>query len=77
MRVRRGITTDIARTGVKSDEQANAEILALDLAISSTTSQMANFVSTLNRLEYAAENLTNISQNISTSRSRILDADYA
>ena len=77
MRVRRGITTDIARTGVKSDKQANAEILALDLAISSTTSQMANFVSTLNRLEYAAENLTNISQNISTSRSRILDVDYA
>ena len=77
VRVGRGITTDIARTGIKSDEQANAAILALDLAISSTTSQMANFGSALNRLEYAADNLTNVSQNVSASRSRILDADYA
>ena len=30
-----------------------------------------------NRLEYAADNLANISQNTSASRSRILDADYA
>ena len=77
VRVGRGITTDIARTGIKSDEQANAAILALDLAILSTTSQMANFGSALSRLEYAADNLTNVSQNVSASRSRILDADYA
>ena len=32
---------------------------------------------TINRLNYAADNLTNISQNASESRSRIEDTDYA
>jgi flagellin len=31
----------------------------------------------INRLTYAADNLSNISQNTSESRSRILDTDYA
>jgi flagellin len=31
----------------------------------------------VNRLTYAGDNLTNVSQNTSESRSRILDADYA
>ena len=31
----------------------------------------------INRLEYAADNLANVSQNTSASRSRVLDADYA
>ena len=39
--------------------------------------QRATFGASLNRLEYAADNLANVSQNTSASRSRILDADYA
>ena len=35
------------------------------------------FGAATNRLEYAADNLANVSQNASASRSRILDADYA
>jgi flagellin len=31
----------------------------------------------MNRLEYAADNLTNVAQNSAAARSRILDADYA
>jgi flagellin len=31
----------------------------------------------VNRLTSAADNLTNISQNLSASRSRVLDTDYA
>ena len=31
----------------------------------------------INRLEFAVDNLTNISINTSTARSRILDTDYA
>jgi len=31
----------------------------------------------INRLTYAADNLTNVSQNTTASRSRILDTDYA
>ena len=33
--------------------------------------------STINRLNYAADNLSNVSMNTSASRSRILDTDYA
>ena len=31
----------------------------------------------MNRLEYAADNLTNIAQNTEAARSRILDTEYA
>ena len=32
---------------------------------------------TVNRIEYTADNLANVSQNAAASRSRIQDADYA
>jgi flagellin len=49
----------------------------LDAAIGGLNTQRATFGAAMNRLEYAVDNLTNVSQNASASRSRILDADYA
>tara|TARA_B100000787_G_scaffold107864_1_gene80125 strand:- start:204 stop:458 length:255 start_codon:yes stop_codon:yes gene_type:complete len=49
----------------------------LDTAIAAVNTQRASFGATVNRLEYASDNLANVSQNTSASRSRILDADYA
>jgi flagellin len=49
----------------------------LDVAIRRVNNHLATIGATLNRLEYAADNLSNISQNVSASRSRVLDADYA
>ena len=49
----------------------------LDTAIARLDAHRATLGATINRLEYAADNLTNVSQNTSASRSRILDADYA
>ena len=46
-------------------------------AISRIDVQRAKFGAAINRLEYAADNLANVSQNTSASRSRVLDADYA
>ena len=40
-------------------------------------SQRASFGASINRLEHASDNLANVSQNTSASRSRVLDADYA
>ena len=37
----------------------------------------STFGATINRLEYAVDNLTNIAQNTEAARSRILDTDYA
>ena len=39
--------------------------------------QRSSFGATINRLEYAVDNLTNIAQNTEAARSRILDTDYA
>jgi len=49
----------------------------LDRVISRVDAHRATLGATINRLEYAADNLSNVSQNTSASRSRILDADYA
>jgi len=49
----------------------------LDTAISGVNTQRATFGASMNRLAYAVDNLTNVSQNASASRSRIMDANYA
>ena len=54
-----------------------AILTTLTYAISRIDVQRAKFGAAINRLEYAADNLANISQNTSASRSRVLDADYA
>ena len=77
VRVSRGVTADTARTGIATAEQANAAINGANDALVAVASQRAAFGAATNRLEYAADNLANVSQNASASRSRILDADYA
>jgi flagellin len=49
----------------------------LDNALTRLNAHRATLGATLNRLEYAADNLANVSQNTLASRSRVLDADYA
>ena len=49
----------------------------IDTAIARVSGHRATLGATINRLEYAADNLTNISQNSRAARSRILDTDYA
>ena len=56
---------------------ANTNIGYIETALTALNTQRAIFGAAINRLEYAADNLANVSQNTSASRSRILDADYA
>jgi flagellin len=49
----------------------------LDKAIKAVDTDRATFGATMNRLTYAIDNLSNISQNAQASRSRIMDTDYA
>jgi len=49
----------------------------IDTALARVSSHRATLGATINRLEYAVDNLANVSQNTAASRSRILDADYA
>ena len=69
--------TDISAIKIDTDADANAAIASLDTAINGINAQRATFGAGMNRLEYAVDNLTNVSQNAAASRSRIEDADYA
>ena len=68
---------DIADLNVLTQATSNTSVSTLDVAISSVNQARAEIGSVINRLTYAADNLTNVSQNAEASRSRILDTDYA
>ncbi len=56
---------------------ANQAIVAIDAAIETISKSQANSGALNNRMDYIVNNLSEASQNISASRSRILDTDYA
>jgi len=58
-------------------EDAQGILAELDAAIEYVDAFRSDLGSKINRLTYAADNLTSISTNTSASRSRIMDTDYA
>ena len=64
-------------TQIKTQAGANLAIARLDNAMANVDQELAVYGSIMNRLTYAGDNLTNVSQNTSFSRSRVLDTDYA
>ena len=71
--------TATASTGIalSSAASASAAIATIDSAINTVNSQRATIGASINRMTYAVDNITNISSNISASRSTIMDTDYA
>ena len=55
----------------------SAVIATLDAALTNVNEKRSDYGAAINRLEYTADNLANVAQNTSASRSRILDTDYA
>lgn len=64
-------------TDITTQANANIAIGRVDNAIKAVDKERATMGAVMNRLTYAADNLTNVSQNTSASRSQILDTDYA
>jgi len=62
---------------ITSQSFSNTAISGLDKAMIKVNEARAEIGAVINRLNYAADNLANISMNTSESRSRILDTDYA
>ena len=62
-------------TGMGSD--FDAALNNIDNAISGVATQRATFGATMNRLEYAVDNLASVSLATATARGRIEDANYA
>jgi flagellin len=70
-------TLGVDALDVTDIENSQASIQLIDDAIAMVDEARADYGAKINRLNYAADNLTNVSQNTSASRSRIQDTDYA
>jgi len=68
---------DIDSDVITSKAAADTAIDNLDSAIEFVSQERATMGATINRLGYAADNLSSTSMNVSASRSRIQDTDYA
>ena len=72
-----GMFADVAGTAITSDVLSNTALTKIDLAFKELNTARAEIGATINRLTYAADNLSNVSTNTAGSRSRIQDTDYA
>jgi flagellin len=72
-------TTDLEVSGlsVSTASGASSAIATIGDALDIINNERAKIGAAVNQLAYAADNLTNISANVTTSRSSIMDTDYA
>jgi flagellin len=75
--VSNGQLANISGLSITTNGNSNTAITGLDAALKNVNSARAEIGSKINRLTYAADNLANVSQNTSASRSQVLDTDYA
>ena len=68
---------NVVGTDILTSDSAGYSLSRLDDMMNSVNSARAGLGASMSRLEYAADNLQNVSQNSSAARSRVLDADYA
>lgn len=72
-----GILSAAGGADITSGASAAAALDAISLALETINGQRAVIGAGINRMAYAADNLTNISSNQTQSRSSIMDTDYA
>jgi len=72
-----GALTDIKPLNITTTSNSSTAIAEMDAAIARINAERAGIGAVINRVTYATDNLANMSQNTSESRSRILDTDYA
>ena len=72
-----GITAAAVYADISTAAGANSALNSIEQILTDINTARSSSGAVINRLEYAADNLANVSQNTSASRSRILDADYA
>ena len=77
VKVTRGMHVNVVGTDILTSDSAGYSLSRLDDMMNSVNSARAGLGASMSRLEYAADNLQNVSQNSSAARSRVLDADYA
>ena len=70
-------TTTLSSVSVSSVANSNDAIQRIDSALNSVSTLRSEFGAVQNRFESTITNLQTISENLSASRGRILDADFA
>lgn len=68
---------NVSGLAVSSASGASNAITTIDSALDKINLQRATIGAGINRLGYAADNMSNISSNVTQSRSTIMDTDYA
>jgi flagellin len=72
-----GGAVQIHNANIRTLGTSETSITELDDALKAVNSERSMMGAVINRLTYAADNLANVSQNTSASRSQIMDTDYA
>ena len=72
-----GLGVGTATSNVLTAADAQTAIESLDTAIASVTDMRADLGAKQNRFSSTIRNVTNIAENVSASKSRIMDADFA
>jgi flagellin len=72
-----GLLSGISSSAITSQSLSDSAIAALDTAISLVNTERSEMGATINRLQFAADNLLNVKSNAEASRSSIEDTDYA
>jgi flagellin len=72
-----GVLSTVASINIKTQTGANDALSVIDKAIAKIDGIRSKLGAVQNRFESTITNLTNVSENIASSRSRILDADFA
>jgi len=69
--------SDISAATIATAAGATSAIAKLDLSLTILNTQRSTIGAMVNRLAHAVDNLTNVAQNASDSRSKVEDTDYA
>ena len=72
-----GVYGTVVSSTISSRSNADTAITTLETALATVQSARAGAGATMNRLQYASDNLANEAANTEAARSRVLDADYA
>ena len=70
-------TTQINSSSLDTVINSNSAISSVDIVLNNINAARSNFGAKINRLSYTIDNLSNVSMNLTASRSRIQDTDYA
>jgi len=72
-----GLLSGINASAITTASSANSAVAAVTTAIATVNTGRSEMGATMNRLQYAADNLANVARNATESRGRVMDADYA